>query len=80
MHMLFEMKNQEFEVQGRKYQMLPNFGICCAARSYEFLRMRAQFLLCGINSDSKAVLHKKDGARRTVFYGQPWSLIDQEKV
>ena len=27
--MLFEMINQEFQVLGRKYQVLPNFGICC---------------------------------------------------
>ena len=26
---LFEMMNQEFEAQGRKYQLLPNFGISC---------------------------------------------------
>ena len=26
---LFEIINQEFQVLGRKYQMLPNFGICC---------------------------------------------------
>ena len=29
MHKLFEMLNQEFEAQERKYQVLPNFGICC---------------------------------------------------
>ena len=47
------MINQEFEAQERKYQVLPNFGICCRelrgrgeARSYEFSRMRAQFQLC----------------------------------
>ena len=27
--MLFEMISQEFKVQGTKYQVLPNFGICC---------------------------------------------------
>ena len=26
---LFEMTNQEFKAQGTKYQVLPNFGICC---------------------------------------------------
>ena len=26
---LFEMINQEFKVQGTKYQVLSNFGICC---------------------------------------------------
>ena len=27
--MLFEMMNQKFKARGRKYQLLPNFGICC---------------------------------------------------
>ena len=49
----FEMINQEFKAQGRQYQVLPNFGdILQRARgiqSYEFLRMRAQFLLCLTN-------------------------------
>ena len=26
---LFEKINQEFKIQGTKYQVLPNFGICC---------------------------------------------------
>ena len=26
---LFEMMNQEFKAHGTKYQVLPNFGICC---------------------------------------------------
>ena len=26
---LFETINQEFKAQGTKYQVLPNFGICC---------------------------------------------------
>ena len=35
---LFEMINQEFKAQGTKYQVLPNFGICC--RSYEDSKLR----------------------------------------
>ena len=27
--MLFEEINQEFKTEGTKYQVLPNFGICC---------------------------------------------------
>ena len=47
----FEMINHEFKVKGRKYQVLPEFAICCrelarSAPSCEFSRMRAQFLLC----------------------------------
>ena len=26
---LFERINQEFKAQGKQYQVLPNFGICC---------------------------------------------------
>ena len=26
---LFEMINQEFKAQGREYQVLPNFRVCC---------------------------------------------------
>ena len=29
MDKLFEMQNQEFKLQGRKFQVLSNFGICC---------------------------------------------------
>ena len=29
MDKLFEMINQEFKALGRKYQVFPNFGICC---------------------------------------------------
>ena len=28
MHKLYEMINQELKADGRKYQVLPNFGIC----------------------------------------------------
>ena len=28
MNKLFQMTNQEFKALGRKYQVLPNFGIC----------------------------------------------------
>ena len=48
--MLFEMINQEFEAQGKNYQMLPSFGVCYrelgGSQSYEFLCMHVQFLLC----------------------------------
>ena len=29
---LFDMLNQEFEAQGTKYKVLPNFGICSRER------------------------------------------------
>ena len=48
---LFEMMIQGFKTQGRKYQMLPNFMICCrepGAQSYRFSCRCALFLLCQI--------------------------------
>ena len=54
---LFEMMNQEFKTLGRKYGVLPNFGICCrelgGAQSYAFWRIRAQFLLCLLSRKKK---------------------------
>ena len=51
------MINQEFKALERKYQVLPNFGICSwelkGAQRYEFLLMCAQFLLCLVPKDSK---------------------------
>ena len=45
--MRFKMINQGFEALGRKYQVLPNFEICCReAESHELSCMLAQFLLC----------------------------------
>ena len=39
------MINQEFKAMGRKFQVLPNFGICCrelGGLKIRVLRMRAQ--------------------------------------
>ena len=50
MNKLLGMINQEFKALGRKYEVLPNFGIICreleGPQSYEFWHMPAQFLLC----------------------------------
>ena len=46
------MMNLEFKTQGTKYQMFSKFWDLLqgakGAQSYEFSRMRAQFLLCHI--------------------------------
>ena len=43
------MINQEFKAKGTKYQVLPNFGMCCrelgGAQSCEFSAMRVRYLL-----------------------------------
>ena len=41
MDKLFELMFQEFTTQGRKYQMLPNFGICCRELGDSKLRVFA---------------------------------------
>ena len=52
-HKLFEAINQEFKAQGTKFQLLPNFGICC--RELEGLKVVSfHACVCSFYSVSKA--------------------------
>ena len=62
-HTTWKDRAETDSYQGTKYQVLPNFGTCCreleGTQSYEFSRMRAQFLLCHMVNISSWLLLKK---------------------
>ena len=48
MDQLFETIIQEFKVQGTKYQVLPNFGICC--RELAGLKVTVFVHVCAVSA------------------------------
>ena len=54
---LFEMTNQEFKAHGTKYQVLPNFGICCREMGDSKLQIFAH--VCAVSTLSNGARKSK---------------------
>ena len=66
---LFEMKNQELKAQETKYQVLPNFGICCKELGDSKLRVYAH--ACAVSALSYKCCFHNSGFFNSILHQFP---------